>query len=205
MTHDTYTTVEAPAEGFFKEKGSRFISCLYPVTTEEQIREILLKIKKEHYNARHHCYAWRLGQEHIRFRANDDGEPSSTAGKPILGQLVSHHLTDVLLVVVRYFGGTLLGTSGLIQAYREAAANAIHHATPVTRLITTSWQLEFGYGEMNAVMQLLKNENLTPEEMQLTEKCRILLAVRKSDAARVTDLIKAIYGVKVSPFPAVDN
>ncbi|HOI47993.1 MAG TPA: YigZ family protein, partial [Prolixibacteraceae bacterium] len=132
---DTYKTVSAPSEGLFKDKGSRFISYLYPVTTEEEIKEIIQQVKKAHHSARHHCYAWRLGRENIRFRANDDGEPSSTAGKPILGQLTSFELTNVLLVVVRYFGGTLLGTSGLINAYREAASEAIRNALVETRII----------------------------------------------------------------------
>lgn len=205
MPHDTYITVTAPSEGVYKEKGSRFLSYLFPVTTEEEIREIYQKIKKEHYNARHHCYAWRLGKEEIRFRANDDGEPSSTAGKPILGQLVSHDLTDVLLVVVRYFGGTLLGTSGLIHAYREAAASAIAAASSETRLIKATFQLDFGYSEMNAVMLLLKNENLTPDDLQLTEKCRLLLSVRKADAERITRQLATIYGVSVNPCPPVDK
>ncbi len=205
MASDTYITVTAPAEGFFKEKGSRFLSFLYPVSREEEIREILQNIKKEHYNARHHCYAWRLGKEEIRFRANDDGEPSSTAGKPILGQLTSHDLTDVLCVVVRYFGGTLLGTSGLINAYREAAADAIRHSTPETRLVKTTFLLGFSYAEMNSVMQILKNENLTPDDMQLTERCEITLSVRKSEAVRVSGMLSSIFGVKVTPVPDVDN
>lgn len=205
MAPDTFTTVTAPAEGFFKEKGSRFLSFIFPVTREEEVKEILTKIKKEHYNARHHCYAWRIGKEEVRFRAHDDGEPSSTAGKPILGQLVSHELTDVLLVVVRYFGGTLLGTSGLIQAYREAAADAIAHATTGTRLIKTTFQLDFGYSEMNTVMLLIKNESLTPDEMQLTDKCRILLSVRKAEAARIATQLASIYGVKVTPLSPDEN
>jgi len=165
---DTYNTVSAPSEGIFKDKGSRFLAFLYPVKNEEEIRELLQKIKKEHYNARHHCYAWRLGKEEIRFRANDDGEPSSTAGKPILGQLVSKELTQVLLVVVRYFGGILLGTGGLIHAYREAAADAIRNASIETRLIEEEFQLNFNYSELNAVMQIIKNENLTQTSVNLT-------------------------------------
>lgn len=202
---DTYNTVSAPSEGIFKDKGSRFLAFLYPVKNEEEIRKLLQKIKKEHYNARHHCYAWRLGKEEIRFRANDDGEPSSTAGKPILGQLVSKQLTQVLLVVVRYFGGILLGTGGLIHAYREAAADAIRNASIETRLIEEEFQLNFNYSELNAVMQIIKNENLTQTSVNLTEKCKITLSVRKSDVERILSLFRNIYGVEISGSTSVNN
>jgi len=195
---DTYKTVSALSEGLFKDKGSRFISYLYPVTTEEEIKEIIQQIKKAHHSARHHCYAWRLGRENIRFRANDDGEPSSTAGKPILGQLTSFELTNVLLVVVRYFGGTLLGTSGLINAYREAASEAIRNATVETRIIEAEYRLQFGYNELNQVMQIIKNENLQQTAIQLEESCRIDLSVRKSEAARIENIFESIYGVTVT-------
>ena len=202
---DTYNTVSAPSEGIFKDKGSRFLAFLYPVKNEEEIRKLLQKIKKEHYNARHHCYAWRLGKEEIRFRANDDGEPSSTAGKPILGQLVSKELTQVLLVVVRYFGGILLGTGGLIHAYREAAADAIRNASIETRLIEEEFQLNFNYSELNAVMQIIKNENLTQTSVNLTEKCKITFSVRKSDIERILSLFRNIYGVEISGSTSVNN
>lgn len=195
---DTYKTVSAPSEGLFKDKGSRFISYLYPVTTEEEIKEIIQQVKKAHHSARHHCYAWRLGRENIRFRANDDGEPSSTAGKPILGQLTSFELTNVLLVVVRYFGGTLLGTSGLINAYREAASEAIRNALVETRIIEAEYRLQFGYNELNQVMQIIKNENLKQTAIQLEESCRIDLSVRKSEAVRIENLFGNIYGVTLS-------
>ncbi len=195
---DTYKTVSAPSEGLFKDKGSRFISYLYPVTTEEEIKEIIQQVKKAHHSARHHCYAWRLGRENIRFRANDDGEPSSTAGKPILGQLTSFELTNVLLVVVRYFGGTLLGTSGLINAYREAASEAIGNAVVETRIIEAEYRLQFGYNELNQVMQIIKNENLKQTAIQLEESCRIDLSVRKSEAVRIENLFGNIYGVTLS-------
>ncbi|MDP2112754.1 MAG: YigZ family protein, partial [Bacteroidota bacterium] len=125
---DTYKTIEKPSEGLFKDKGSKFISFAFPVNSEDEIKDIVQSIKKEHHSARHHCYAWRLGADHLHFRANDDGEPSSTAGKPILGQIQSFDLTNILIVVVRYFGGTLLGVSGLINAYRSAALDAINQA-----------------------------------------------------------------------------
>ncbi len=194
---DTYHTINAPAEGLFKDKGSKFYAYLYPVLTEEETKEILQKIKKEHYSARHHCYAWRLGQEEISYRANDDGEPSYTAGKPILGQLVSHDLTNVLCVVVRYFGGTLLGVSGLINAYRQAAAEAISSAEIITCTIEREFELRFSYHELNAVMLILKNENLVQTEIELTESCRLKFRVRKAEADRVEKMFDHLYGVSI--------
>src|SRR5690554_122122 len=125
---DTYRTISKPSEGYYKDKGSRFLAYAYPVETEAETRELLMQLKKEHHSARHHCYAWRLGAENPAYRANDDGEPSSTAGRPILGQLLAYDVTNVFIVVVRYFGGTLLGTSGLINAYKAAAADALSNA-----------------------------------------------------------------------------
>ena len=194
---DTYHTINAPAEGYFKDKGSKFYSYLYPVGAEEEIKDILQLLKKEHHSARHHCYAWRLGQEEISFRANDDGEPSSTAGKPILGQLVSHDLTNVLCVVVRYFGGTLLGVSGLINAYRQAAAEAINNAGTITRIIEREYELRFSYNELNAVMLIMKNENLAQTEIDLRESCRLKFRVRKAEATRIEELFTNIYGISI--------
>ncbi|MGC9354952.1 MAG: IMPACT family protein, partial [Mariniphaga sp.] len=157
---DSYKTIKEKSKGLFKDRGSKFLSYAFPVETEDEIKEILNQVKKEHHSARHHCYAWRLGTEEITFRANDDGEPSSTAGKPILGQLLSFELTNTLIIVVRYFGGTLLGTSGLINAYRTAAAEAIKNAKIETRIIEEKFLLKFTYKEMNDVMQIIKQENL---------------------------------------------
>lgn len=192
---DTYRTITEPAEGLFKDKGSKFISYLHPVTNEDEIRDILAAIKKEHYSARHHCYAWRLGMEDIRFRANDDGEPSSTAGKPILGQLVSHELTNVLCVVVRYFGGTLLGVSGLIQAYRQAAISAIEAASIETRIIEITYDIQCSYQELNTVMQIIKSENLNTTHIDMREQISIGFSVRKSEAERIEQIFNQIYGV----------
>ncbi len=192
---DTYRTITEPTEGLFKDKGSKFISYLHPVTNEDEIRDILATIKKEHYSARHHCYAWRLGMEDIRFRANDDGEPSSTAGKPILGQLVSHELTNVLCVVVRYFGGTLLGVSGLIQAYRQAAISAIEAASIETRIIEITYDIQCSYQELNTVMQIIKSESLNTTHIDMREQICIGFSVRKSEAERIEQIFNQIYGV----------
>ena len=161
---DLYRTVEVVAEGLYKEKGSKFLAFVYPVATEEQIREIITGIKEKYYDARHHCYAWRLGAAKNHFRMNDDGEPSSTAGKPIFGQIQSFDLTNVLIVVVRYFGGTKLGVSGLINAYREAAADAIRNAVIVEKTVDEILRIRFSYLVLNDVMKVIKEEN--PEVLE---------------------------------------
>ena len=195
---DTYKTIEAESQGYFKDKGSKFLAFLYPVKSEDEIKQIILQIKKEHHSARHHCYAWRLGTDNITWRANDDGEPSSTAGKPILGQLQSFEITQALLVVVRYFGGTLLGVSGLINAYRNAAADALYNAHIVERIIEDEYFLDFTYNELNDVMLIIKQENLTIIKTWFEEKCRVLFSVRKSEAEKVEQIFQNFYGVNLS-------
>ena len=194
---DTYKTIKSASEGYFRDKGSRFLAFAYPVESEDEISEILAGLKKEYHNARHHCYAWRLGTETITFRANDDGEPSSTAGKPILGQLLSFELTNILVVVVRYFGGTLLGTSGLINAYRTATADAIRNAKIITGVIEDQYRLKFSYNEMNDVMQIIKQEDLKVINTRFELSCELDFAVRKSDSERVRDKFEAFYGVEI--------
>jgi uncharacterized YigZ family protein len=198
---DTYKTISNPAEGLFKDKGSKFIAYAYPVTSEEQIREIVQAIKKEHYSARHHCYAWRLGHEKLLFRANDDGEPSSTAGKPILGQIQSFDLTNILIVVVRYFGGTLLGVSGLINAYRNAALDAINQAEIVEKLVEKKLLVEFDYGVMNDVMKLFKDEKLPQVDPQFDLRCRIRTHIRLSEVQRIEEGLNKIEGLKITELP----
>jgi uncharacterized YigZ family protein len=195
--NDTYKTISSACEGTFKDKGSKFIAYAFPVQSEDEIKEILLKVKKEHHRARHHCFAWRLGAEEPTFRVNDDGEPSSTAGKPILGQLLSFNVTNVFLVVVRYFGGTLLGTSGLINAYRSAAADALHHAHIVTITVESYFLLKFSYKQMNNVMQIIKQENLNVRDTHFELECRLEFSVRKSDAGRTEELFSEIPGVRL--------
>ncbi|MDO9613717.1 MAG: YigZ family protein [Bacteroidota bacterium] len=194
---DTYKTIEKPSEGLFKDKGSKFISFAFPVNSEDEIKDIVQSIKKEHHSARHHCYAWRLGADHLHFRANDDGEPSSTAGKPILGQIQSFDLTNILIVVVRYFGGTLLGVSGLINAYRSAALDAINQAEIVEKLVEKWILVEFDYGAMNEVMKVFKDEKLPQIDPLFDLKCIIKTHIRNSELNRIEDTLQKIEGVKV--------
>ncbi|MBW8330898.1 MAG: YigZ family protein [Prolixibacteraceae bacterium] len=195
---DTYKTISKTSEGLFKDKGSKFISYAFPVESEDEIRNIVLTIKKEHHSARHHCYAWRLGHEKLVFRANDDGEPSSTAGKPILGQIQSYDLTNILIVVVRYFGGTLLGVSGLINAYRNAAQDAILQAEIIEKLVEKQLLIEFDYGVMNEVMKIFKDEKLPQNEPKFDLRCQIKTQIRLSELNRIEDGLKKIEGLKIS-------
>ncbi len=192
---DVYQTIEKESQGFFKDKGSKFYSFAYPVKNEDEIKEILARLRKEHHSARHHCYAWRLGTEEITFRANDDGEPSSTAGKPILGQLQSFNVTNTLIVVVRYFGGTLLGVSGLINAYRNAAADALKNAEIKQKTVEREIILDFTYNELAEVMNTIKHENLTVIYTRFEERCNLAVSVRKSEIDKVTAVFNNIYGV----------
>ena len=194
---DSFLTITNAAEGLIKDKGSKFIAFAFPVQSEDEIKDHIQNLKKAHHSARHHCYAWRLGAEKTHFRANDDGEPSSTAGKPILGQIIRLDLTNILVVVVRYFGGTLLGVSGLINAYKEAAADVLAHATIVEKLVETSFTIEFDYPNMNPVMQIFKEEKLDQQENQFEMRCRIKTSVRKSEAERIIEKFQKIDSVDV--------
>lgn len=198
---DVYYTIEKESQGYFKDKGSKFHAFAFPVQNEDDVKEILTHLKKEHHSARHHCYAWRLGTEDISFRANDDGEPSSTAGKPILGQLQSFNATNILIVVVRYFGGTLLGVSGLINAYRSAAADALKNAEILQKLIEKEVILDFTYNELAEVMNVTKQENLTILNTRFEERCNLTFSVRKSEFEKVIKIFGNIYGVKIKNQP----
>lgn len=189
---DLYKTVEQVAEGIYKEKGSKFIAFVYPVSTEEQIREIIESMKIKYYDARHHCYAWVLGADKSRFRANDDGEPSSTAGKPILGQILSNDLTNVLVVVIRYFGGIKLGVSGLIAAYREAAADAIRNALIVEKTVDQTFRIRFSYLVLNDVMKIIKEETPDILERHFELECEMRLSIRQKDVAALIARLKQV-------------
>ena len=196
MENDVYRTIEADAEALFKEKSSKFLCFAYHVTTEEQIRERLEVLYKKYYDATHHCYAWRLGPRGETFRANDDGEPSSTAGKPILGQLLSHEITDCLIVVVRYFGGTKLGVSGLIEAYKTSAAEVIAAAKVVERTVDERIEVRFSYMAMNEVMKVVKDLQPKIVEQCFDNLCTMTLTIRQSLSEQLLTRLSKVEGAQ---------
>ena len=177
---DAYKSIAARSEGLFKDNGSRFIAFAFPVETPDQVKSIVDSLKKEYHDARHHCYAYRLGYQGDVFRANDDGEPSGSAGRPILGQIDTLGLSDVLVVVVRYFGGIKLGIPGLIRAYKTSTADALAQAEIVEKVAGKNWQLNFGYLSMNAVMKVLKDMDLPQKDQQFGTDCSLVTRVRLS-------------------------
>ncbi|MBQ4386496.1 MAG: YigZ family protein [Prevotella sp.] len=179
---DEYKTIASTSEGYYTEKRSKFLAFAHHVETVDDIKELLAAYRKKYYDARHVCYAYMLGAERTEFRANDDGEPSSTAGKPILGQINSNELTDILIVVVRYYGGVNLGTSGLIVAYREAASDALSHSTVVIRQVEEQVSYTFAYPQMNDVMRIVKDMNPRILSQTYDNTCEIVLSIRKSEA-----------------------
>lgn len=194
---DTYLTLPSMSEGLYKDKGSKFYSFAFPVSTKEQIKSIVEDFRKKYHDARHVCYAYRIHPTMIETRANDDGEPSGTAGKPILGVLVSKDLVNVLVVVVRYFGGTLLGTSGLITAYREATLDAIDHNEIIEKKVEVSFTIYFGYLVMNDVMKIIKDENPTVLEQSFDNDCKMLLQIRVRDYDKIINRLQKVEGLKI--------
>ena len=189
---DTYLTIQDKSEGIYTEKRSKFLAFAHPVETIDEIKDLLNDYKKKYYDARHVCYAYMLGPERTDFRANDDGEPSSTAGKPILGQINSRELTNILVVVVRYFGGVKLGTSGLIVAYREAAAEALSAATVIEKTIEETITFTFPYVMMNSVMRVVKELNPRIVEQKYDETCIITLAIKRSMAPMLEERLNKL-------------
>ena len=179
-TKDTYKSIAEPAEGLFKDNGSRFIALAYPVETEDEIKEIVQRLKKEYHDARHHCYAWRLGLDGEPWRANDDGEPSGSAGRPILGQIDSAGLSDILVVVVRYFGGIKLGIPGLIRAYKTSTADALASARVIEKVAGRWYTLHFPYDSLPAVMKLAKDMDLPQRNQSFLSECTLDVRVRLS-------------------------
>ena len=195
---DTFRTISKPSnEVIFKDRGSKFYSYSFPVTSEEQIKEHIAALKKDHYNARHWSYAWQLGEGYSSYRANDDGEPSNTAGMPIYGQLKSFDLTNTLVVVVRYFGGTKLGVGGLINAYKSAAKMALEASKIIEKTIDERYIISFQYPEMNDVMRLIKENEISIKDQVLEMDCKIIISVRKKDAKRIFDLFSNTYKVNI--------
>lgn len=197
LFEDTYLTIKQPSEGLFKDRGSKFLGLAFPVTSEEEIKKHLNELRKLHPGANHHCYAFRLGADKQAYRANDDGEPSNTAGKPILGQIQSKDLTNILIVVVRYFGGTLLGVSGLINAYKLAALDAIQNATIIENTVNDVYEIRFDYLHMNDVMKIIKDEELKILSQQSELTCLYTFSVRKSNSTSVYDRMSKIEGLEI--------
>ena len=177
---DTYRSIARPSEGLYKDNGSRFIALAYPVETEERVREIVSSLRKQYHDARHHCYAYRLGLDGDRFRANDDGEPSGSAGRPILGQIDSMGLSDTLIVVVRYFGGIKLGVPGLIRAYKTSASDALQNNEVIEKVACRHFQLRFDYLSTNQVKKVLKDMNIATYGEQFAQECSLRAGVRLS-------------------------
>lgn len=192
MINDEYKTIKETSEGYYTEKRSKFLAFAHSVSTVDEVKDIVAQYRKKYYDARHVCYAYMLGAERTEFRANDDGEPSSTAGKPILGQINSNELTDILIVVVRYYGGVNLGTSGLIVAYREAAADAISHATIETRQVEELINYSFAYPQMNDVMRIVKDMNPRIISQTYDNTCEIVLSIRKSEAEQLRNRLNSL-------------
>lgn len=197
MFGDTYKTITKASTGLYKEKGSKFIAIACTVQSEEDVKEKLEELKKEYHNARHHCYAYQLGFDKSAYRINDDGEPSGTAGKPIFGQINSFELTNILIVVVRYFGGTKLGVSGLIRAYKTAAKDALENSKIITKTVNEIYELKFEYPLMNDIMRILKEENLEQFDQNFELSCSLKFSVRKRDAERVKEKFKQMHGIQV--------
>lgn len=195
---DTYKTLGKRSEGLFKDKGSKFIAHAIPVTSEDEIKQEIEALKKQYYDARHHCYAWILGFDKEDYRANDDGEPSGTAGKPIHGQLLSHDLTDSLIVVIRYFGGTKLGVRGLINAYKFAALDAINNNSIQVRIVKDQFDVVFDYVFMNDVMRIIKEEDLEIVSQDFQMTCTLRFSVRQKFSEKVEKRFVDLRKLKIS-------
>ena len=196
--NDTYKTIElARGDALFKEKGSKFIGYVFPVDKEDDVKMHLDELKKKHHAARHWCYAWQLGVEEKSYRVNDDGEPNNSAGNPIYGQILSKDLTNVLVVVVRYFGGTKLGVGGLINAYKTTAKLILDEAEIVEKTINVSFQLIFEYQDMDKVMRIIKENNLEILEQKMNLNCSFLIASRKKNAAKIVQLFNDLRCLKI--------
>ncbi|MFA8451720.1 MAG: YigZ family protein [Bacteroidales bacterium] len=205
MEEDVYKTIIDESEGFYKDKGSKFICHAIPVKTEEEVKEHLDVLRKKYYDARHHCYAYRLGEYMDKFRANDDGEPSGTAGKPILGQIQSFELTNILIVVIRYFGGTKLGVSGLITAYKAATKDALEQANCKEFTIDDEYLLTFEYPILNQVMRVFKEEDIDRLEQDFQLDCKIKFKVRKKDSNKLYKRFKKIHQVQIKNLLEEEN
>jgi len=195
---DSYQTIAAPSKGIYKAKGSKFIAFAYPIFDEHEFKEKLQTLKKEYHDARHHCYAYQLGLSENKFRFNDDGEPSSTAGKPIFGQIQSFKLTNITIIVIRYFGGTKLGVGGLITAYKEAAKDTLNNAKIITKTVDNVYQIEFNYNIMSKVMNFVKHHQLNVIHQVLNEKGIIQFKIRQTESEEIIKNLQEITSLKIT-------
>jgi uncharacterized YigZ family protein len=195
---DTYRTIEKPSEGLFRDRSSKFLSFAYPLNAENELKNILVQLKSAHPKANHHCWAFRLGIDRSVFRLNDDGEPSGTAGRPILNILLSKDITNIVVVVVRYFGGTLLGVPGLINAYKSATEDALNNAKIIQKTVNDIYLIQFDYLQMNDVMRIIKEDCLAVNSQDFDMGCSIRLAIRKTMVNQVLGRLEKINGVKVT-------
>ena len=195
---DTFLTIASVSEGIYKDKGSKFLAFAYPVVNEEEVKKKVDFLRKKYFDARHHCFAYRLGADGQQYRANDDGEPANSAGKPILGQLIAHGVTNVLVVVVRYFGGILLGVGGLVQAYKQAAISALSNAEIVTDVVTETYTFSFDYPDMNQVLKVMKDMNLDCYGQDFNLNCVMNVKVRESLSAQMKKRLETIESLKIN-------
>ena len=199
LENDLYKTIDFPSEEvLLKEKNSKFFGYAIPVTSEEDVKENLERLRKEHFSARHWCYAYQIGTEKIQYRANDDGEPNNSAGMPIYGQIQSFEVTNILVVVVRYFGGVKLGVGGLISAYKTAAQMALENATIIEKTINKHFIISFGYAHMNKVMRIIKEKNLQIVSQKMEMDCEIEISIRKKNVQNLLDTFESLYEIKLT-------
>ena len=194
---DSYKTITSPSEGFFKDRGSKFFGYAYPYTSEEELKAIIEVLKKEHHTARHHCYAYRFKQDYSVYRANDDGEPTNAAGKPILGQIDAKDLTNVAVVVVRYFGGTKLGVGGMMNAYKTAALEALNNAEIIECTIDEEFEISFGYPEMNTVLRFIKDLGVDIVSQKMEMDCKIIFSIRKKEVQKAQDKFTGLKNIYI--------
>ncbi len=199
---DCYKSIAELSTGIFKDNGSKFLAFAYPVTSEEEVKPIIQQLKKEYFDARHHCYAYRIGHTGAIWRMNDDGEPSSTAGRPIYGQILSAELSDILVVVVRYFGGIKLGVPGLIRAYKSSTADAIANATIIDKIATEPFRIIFDYLQMNTVMKRLKDMALSPSNQQFDLNCSLRVDVRLNAVENFLEAFDKVEGCRIEQITA---
>ena len=198
---DTYFTIAVPStEVLFKEKNSKFFGYAFPISSEEEVKIHIENLKKQHFSARHWCYAYQLGTDKIQYRANDDGEPNNSAGMPIYGQIQSFNVTNILIVIVRYFGGVKLGVGGLITAYKTAAQMALEESEIIEKTIDVHFLVQFDYKNMNKVMRIIKEKNITIVSQKMEEACQIEIATRKKNAKSIFDIFENIFEVDIKDF-----